>query len=74
MADIDTIKAMLDRAAVVYEVDEGAIHWSADVSRGAATAITVCQGDGPNNIGYGQFSTSFFFNAAGDLTHMGAWE
>jgi hypothetical protein len=41
---------------------------------GARTVITVEQGEGPRNLGYGGFRASFYFDDAGALVFVGVWE
>jgi hypothetical protein len=66
VTDLDTTRAMFDRAGVVYE----------EVSPGkdAAVELAAREGDGPANIGYVRFVSVFGFNADGSLRWVGAWE
>jgi hypothetical protein len=68
--DRDTLKAMLDRAGIVYKEAPADPRWD----RVGPTKIIVVEGEGPNNLGYSSFETSFFFNEDGALLAMGAWE
>jgi hypothetical protein len=66
MSDLETTRAMLDRAGVVYT--EGA------PGKDAAIELLVREGDGPANRGYIRFVSVLGFNADGSLAWVGAWE
>jgi hypothetical protein len=68
MTDLETLRAMLDRAGVVYTEEEKS------QTAGADRELVVAEGDGPHNLGYGYFKSVFGFTAAGTLTWVGAWE
>lgn len=64
MNDLETIKEILTRAGVVYSE-------SRDV---AGACLTITEGEGPKNLGYGGFMTQISFNPDDSLDSVGAWE
>jgi hypothetical protein len=64
--DLDQIKAILDRAGVVY-------HEQPSGDR-AGSAIVITAKDGPNNEGYAGFNTVLDFDPARRLMKVGCWE
>lgn len=74
MSDLDTQRAMFDRAGVVYEttVEEGEL--AADFLKAGDTTLTVRADDGPRQGGYGCFIACLHFTPTGDLRGVSAWE
>lgn len=69
MSDLETIKAMLTRAGVVFIEDPAPLtahEWSHEVR--------IEEGDGPRNWGWPHFASIFYFGDDGSLVAMGAWE
>ncbi len=61
MTDREVLKAMFDRAGVVWSEDED--------------GMTVSENDGGEaNAGYSYFMAGFGFNEDGSLKYVGAWE
>lgn len=63
--DLSVLKAMLDRAAVVYKVD---------LDLGGQTTLVIGTLGGPNNQGYADFVADFTFTQDGQLLKVGVWE
>ena len=74
MTDIDTIRAMLDKADVRYKVTESDPS-DRGVRPGTSTQIVTNRWRrGEGNLGYMGFLTVFGFDADGNLISVGAWE
>lgn len=64
MSDLKKFTTMLNKAGVVFleiEHDDG-------------LEIKIIAKDGPNNLGYFEFFSSFFFSKEGSLKNVGVWE
>jgi len=70
MSDLDTLKAILDRAGVVYSMRDREPRWQ----EGEATALEVTPGDNPQNKGYGGFVSRLVFDDEGVLLCWEVWE
>lgn len=68
MTDHDTLREMLDRAGVTWEVP------TASTSRHDGPAVLIQALTGEHNLGYPGFVTIFFFTKTGDLESVGVWE
>lgn len=67
MNDLETTKAMLDRAGVKYE--------AAFSEEDVATILTIKQiWNSEKNRGYSSFFTTLNFDTTGALMSVGAWE
>jgi hypothetical protein len=87
MTDREQIAAILDRAGVVFTTDEesGEVSYGYDKAHAYASTLTVEEShldrtrqpllrEHTRNIGYTGFMTIFYFDPAGMLVCMGAWE
>jgi hypothetical protein len=81
MTDLETLKAMFDRAKVPY-TETAAGHWSTELQEPFRTPhdlrcieVNVNVEEGSTTvIGYNDFTSSFYFNEDGSLAAVGAWE
>lgn len=64
MTDLEQILAMFARAGVVFDRGDDA----------DGTTLGCDAGAGPANKGYSGFAVGIEFDAAGNLTSIGAWE
>jgi hypothetical protein len=79
VTDREQIVAILDRAGVVFTTDDdphaGGAPYGYKKAHAHASTLTVEQSrEHERNIGYSGFMTIFYFNEAGALVCMGAWE
>lgn len=80
MSDLETLKAMLDRAGVPWEaIPEDRLHgpWENDpaadrVRKSAKCGLTVK--NSPEGGGYGGFYGEWLFGADGELLGVSHWE
>lgn len=71
MSDLETLKAMFDRAGVIYKFRGGEYP---DYVATDETHMSVEAHDGPANEGYDGFVAAFEFDKEGKLLSVGAWE
>jgi hypothetical protein len=76
VTDRQALKTIFGRVGIVYEEndDPGELPTGYESRLPYNSVLTVTQGAGPLNQGYTDFLTTFFFDAAGTLLCMGAWE
>lgn len=78
MTELEQLKAMLDRAEIVYEEKppqicingEGGLTWETV----PGTMIEITAKDGPNQHGYSCFVSNSIFDEEGKLVEWGVWE
>jgi hypothetical protein len=77
MTDREQLAALLERAGVVFEISEegGEVSYGYEKAHAHASTLTVEQSnEHERNLGYSGFITIFYFDQAGALVCMGAWE
>lgn len=79
MTDLETLRAMFDRADVDYSVDEATgselqTHPTTTQVLETDAGLGLPTSRGVGNLGYYGFFTGFGFDAEGRLLWVGAWE
>jgi hypothetical protein len=69
MTDLETFEQIFARVGVVAVKHQGGGKETA-----LNTVLTIKEGLGPHNLGYGNFFTQMEFTPNGDLVSVGAWE
>jgi hypothetical protein len=77
VTDREQLAAILERAGVVFTIDEesGEVSYGYEKAHAHASMLRVEQSnEHERNLGYTDFVTIFYFDQAGALVCMGAWE